>query len=340
LKGQVLSGKNKTLDAKISIVIPVFNRERLLRECLESLARQSLEVWEAIIVDDGSSDGSVAVAEEFAGSDARFRVMTRPVESPKGACACRNVGLREARGKYVIFLDSDDLLAVEALESRASFLEENPGLDFCISGTLVFDHKLGDVSRYRCFPEKTEDSDFMRFLVFDQPWLTTGPTWRREFLRTKKLWWDESLPCWQDWFFHLEALCHTHRYRRLAGSDSGWRRGLSGKISKPGKTNPGDFQGFFSPLEERLDAGKAQGIEVDAVLPVIFDAAVRMPGFSGAVFDYSHRCQFRDYAHGTALRRFLCRSQSLPRRVRGRILKTLRTREASLRHFSAKRVSY
>lgn len=284
---------------------------------------QSYQCWEAIIVDDGSQDQSVSVAREFAALDSRFRQLSRSGDRKKGACSCRNIGLENAEGGLVVFLDSDDLLSPRALEARSSFMACNSHLDFCVSGTSVFDRELGDVSRYRCFPEKTTRSDLFRFLMFDQPWLTTGPTWRTEFLQGEKLTWDEDLSCWQDWFFHLVALNRSQNYLRMSGSDSGWRRGTSGKISQPGKVDPENLRGLFSPLEARLLEAEKNGVSVAEVLPLVYFAAVRMRGYSAAVFDYPHPCRLRDYALATPMRRLLLRANSLPKRVRGLLLKRL-----------------
>lgn len=90
---------------KFSIIIPVYNVAPYLRECLDSVLAQTFTDWEAICVDDGSTDGSGAILDEYAVKDARFRVVHR---ANSGVSAARNEGLGVANGEWVMFLDSDD----------------------------------------------------------------------------------------------------------------------------------------------------------------------------------------------------------------------------------------
>ena len=89
----------------ISVIIPVYNVEPYLEECLQSVAAQTFRDFEAIVVDDGSTDGSGAIAEKFAAQDARFQVVH---QQNKGISATRNTGLDLAKAEFVVFVDSDD----------------------------------------------------------------------------------------------------------------------------------------------------------------------------------------------------------------------------------------
>ena len=95
-----------------SIIIPVYNVESYLRDCLDSVLRQTFSDWEAICVDDGSTDGSSDILADYASRDSRIRVVTQP---NSGLSAARNTGLDHAQGKYILFLDSDDWLSIDAL---------------------------------------------------------------------------------------------------------------------------------------------------------------------------------------------------------------------------------
>src|SRR5690554_5694001 len=102
---------------KISIIIPVFNRQKLIKETLDSVLAQIYENWECIVVDDGSTDETWEVLEQYAKKDARIKIHKRH-RDPKGAPTCRNIGMELSEGEYLIFLDSDDLLAKWALQHR------------------------------------------------------------------------------------------------------------------------------------------------------------------------------------------------------------------------------
>ena len=97
----------------ISVIIPVYNVEKYLRECLDSVLAQTYTCYEVIMVDDGSTDSSGAICDEYAAKDGRFRVIHK---ENGGASTARNAGLANVSGEYVFFLDSDDRIVPEAFE--------------------------------------------------------------------------------------------------------------------------------------------------------------------------------------------------------------------------------
>lgn len=119
---------------KFSIIIPVYNVERFLHDCLESVERQTFGNWEAVCVNDGSTDDSAAILEEFAERDPRFMVVAQP---NGGLSSARNTGIKAATGDYVLFLDSDDWLEDDALEVLAHQLNGEDML--CFSGRRFFE---------------------------------------------------------------------------------------------------------------------------------------------------------------------------------------------------------
>ena len=112
-----------------SVIIPVYNVEKYLRACLDSILDQTFSDWEAVCVNDGSTDGSASILAEYAAKDNRFRVVE---QSNAGLSAARNTGMKHATGDFVLFLDSDDWLETDALEALARNLD---GEDMvCFSG--------------------------------------------------------------------------------------------------------------------------------------------------------------------------------------------------------------
>lgn len=99
--------------AEISVIIPVYNSREFLQEALDSLSSQSFDDFEAIIVDDKSTDNSVEIATEITRKDNRFKLARR--EENGGLSAARNTGIDHASGRFIVFLDSDDMLHHEAL---------------------------------------------------------------------------------------------------------------------------------------------------------------------------------------------------------------------------------
>src|SRR4051795_5122495 len=106
--------------ASIAVVIPVYNGERFLRDAIESVLAQSLPAAEVVVVDDGSSDRSAAVAEGFGPP---VRVLRKP---HRGVSAARNVGVEHSRSDLIAFLDADDRMKPDRLERQAAALAEAP----------------------------------------------------------------------------------------------------------------------------------------------------------------------------------------------------------------------
>lgn len=115
---------------EISVIIPVYNTKRWLSACLDSLLAQTFQDWEAVCVDDGSTDGSAEILAKYAGEDERIRVFQQENGGPASA---RNHGMREVRGEYVAFVDADDEVAPRYLEFMIRGLKQYPqaGLAWC-----------------------------------------------------------------------------------------------------------------------------------------------------------------------------------------------------------------
>ena len=123
----------------VSVIMPVYNAGKYLHECLDSLLAQTLENFEVICVDDGSSDDSPAILSEYAEKDQRFTILT---QDHGGAGAARNLGMSHAKGKHLIFLDSDDRFLPRMLELSVKKAEETDA-DICVFPAQGFDNQSG-----------------------------------------------------------------------------------------------------------------------------------------------------------------------------------------------------
>jgi glycosyltransferase involved in cell wall biosynthesis len=117
---------------RVSVIIPTYNYGRFLADCVGSVLRQSENDLEIIVVDDGSTDNTADVVKSFAG-----KVKYVPQEN-KGLSSARNTGLRHASGEFVQLLDSDDMLGVDAIAAKASFLREHPDATVAVSPSYLF----------------------------------------------------------------------------------------------------------------------------------------------------------------------------------------------------------
>jgi len=119
----------------VSVLIPCFNQGRYLPETLESLIAQTFSDWEALIVDDGSTDDSAAIAERFCARDKRFRLIR---QDNAGVAAARNRAIAESRGQYLLPLDADDRIAPAYLEKAVAELDRDPEIRIVYGGAERF----------------------------------------------------------------------------------------------------------------------------------------------------------------------------------------------------------
>src|SRR5579859_7287264 len=120
----------------VSVIIPAFNAATNIRQTLDSVRAQTHQAFEVIVVDDGSTDNTCAVVEEFVRQDSRFRLIC---QANRGVGDARNAGIREARGKYIAPLDADDFWYPEKLEKQvARLVQGGPeiGLVYCWSDLI------------------------------------------------------------------------------------------------------------------------------------------------------------------------------------------------------------
>lgn len=108
---------------KISVIMPVYNCEKFVGRSIESVQKQTYDNWELLIVDDASKDNSLAVAEQYARSDSRIKIYRMPKN--QGVSACRNLAVEKSQGRFIAFLDSDDLWSVNKLDHQLKFMQEH-----------------------------------------------------------------------------------------------------------------------------------------------------------------------------------------------------------------------
>ncbi len=219
----------------VSIIIPTHNRGDLLMQTVASVRAQTMGDFEAMIVDDHSTDDTQTQLAPILNDDPRFRLINVP-DKRSGAQAARNIGIEQSTGDYIILLDSDDLLAPHCLEQRIAFMRDHPQLDFAVTPCECFLSAPGDLKLLWNIETKTRDLD--RFLAVDVPWQTTSPIWRRAAIE-KLLPWPEDVPVAQDWDFHIRALLAGLNYARFGTTDHYWRRPAADRESiGKNATNP------------------------------------------------------------------------------------------------------
>ena len=215
---------------KLSVIIPCFNAERYLSECLDSVLAQREADFEVLIIDDGSRDGTLAIAQAYSSRDARVTALR---QENAGVCAARNLGLDRARGEWVTFVDADDLLVPDAFSAMLAAADEATDMVVCAHET--FDG-AGNTQRFqpetRWFALDTERKRravALRLIEGDSVLnIMCNKLHRRALIEREGLRLMPGLALAEDALFNLEAaLCGreiryvnrvTYRYRMHAAS--------------------------------------------------------------------------------------------------------------------------
>lgn len=153
----------------VSIIMPVYNAEAHLKEAVESILNQDYRNIEFIIIDDGSTDNSSNIIDEYAKRDARIVVIRR---ENRGIAASLNEGVDRASGDYVARMDSDDIALKHRISTEVKFLEKNGEIDFC--GSNVYINSFDNIRKYPLSGE-----DISKFLYFGNAFAHPTIMWKR-----------------------------------------------------------------------------------------------------------------------------------------------------------------
>jgi glycosyltransferase involved in cell wall biosynthesis len=194
----------------VSIIIPTYNRAHLISETLDSVLTQTYPNWECIIVDDGSTDHTKIVVEEYVNKDTRFQYHQRPNGKAKGANACRNYGFELSEGEYINWFDDDDVMHKDKLLIQIKALKES-SYNFSVCQSLVFENSIDNIIALRS-SNITSDDVFYDYLRQKIMWMTPSSIWKKSFLKTFEHIFDEELQAAQEWEFHCRVLSRCKDY--------------------------------------------------------------------------------------------------------------------------------
>lgn len=184
---------------KISIIIPVYNRELLIVETFFSIKNQTYSNFECLFIDDGSTDNSFLKLNELIANDNRFKAFERSDQFSKGPSGCRNMGIGKATGDFVQFFDSDDLMHEKHLELK---IEEatSQNADLVVCQLLEF---YSDKPEEKFGLNKIDDNgDLINHLNGNADYYMPCPMWRYELIKNSNF--KEGLHIFEDLIFNLE----------------------------------------------------------------------------------------------------------------------------------------
>lgn len=220
--------------AFFSIIIPVYNKKEYLEQCFDSLSQQTFDDWEAIVVDDGSTDGSGYVCDNWAQRNPKFKVLH---QSNSGVSAARNKALELAQGQYVQFTDADDWLKEEALDAAFSSLRRYNYPDLLIFGYIKVneDGTAQSVAPAHCGPVNRKF--FFKDLIKKQKLngvygSVCNKFIKRDLLKRNKILF-QRYTLLEDYDFFLDAYYHSERIAEEQSAVYCYRQKAANSTSSP-----------------------------------------------------------------------------------------------------------
>ena len=206
--GERLSLRRKKMnDILFSIIVPCYNIEKYVDQCIESVVAQSYLNWELILVDDKSTDLTVEKIQVWSDKDSRIRLYKK---EHSGLPATRNEGLKHIRGDYVCLLDGDDYWDSNHLNNLLEIINKFPA-DMIIQNqhTNVYDGYSEDIILFSQNEKEKEPLDVVFSLKNKLPASAVLTVYKKHFLDNNKIWYNEKLNCSEDLDFFLNAISHN-----------------------------------------------------------------------------------------------------------------------------------
>lgn len=190
---------------KVSIIIPTYNRAHLIKQTLKSVQAQTFSSWECLIIDDGSTDDTQYVLKTFLEEDERIKYFKRDLTHQKGPSGCRNQGLDLAKGEFLIFFDSDDIVHPRVLEICLDLLDSED-LEYCrFNKTPFWGDWNGHFDEVTKFKSQYLDRDVITAMVTNQlPFACCTVMWRRKAIASKRF--NEDLSYAEEWEYYTRLL--------------------------------------------------------------------------------------------------------------------------------------
>ena len=210
----------------VSVIIPTYNRGALIRETLESVRAQVYRPIEVIVVDDGSTDNTRSVVDDFAASVAAGLTVRYFFQTNQGATVARNRGLVESRGEFIQFLDSDDLLRPHKLSDQVHVMRREPEVQYVFSMWEYFNPDGTQCPKWQ--PEFSRARESLIDLMLGKAPRYTAPLWTATGLYRRSLClqvgpWDAAFKNGDDIIYNLRVLLLGVSYRYLAVTHSLYR---------------------------------------------------------------------------------------------------------------------
>lgn len=248
----------------VSIVLPVYNYGNYIGAAIESIVNQSFKRWELVVINDGSTDNSRNIVESF--SDSRIKLFNR---EHHGLVTASNFGMKRARGKYVVRMDADDIMAHLRLEEQVGYMEQNPEIGVLGTNVVKIDREE-NITGFIVYPERNE---ILRRILFRRNTLCHSSVLIREKVIREIGFYDERFRYAHDYELWLR-IPKKYKFENLGKFLHAWRINPQG-ISKNKETRQLKFV-----IKAKIKAIKEGNLPLWSLVFIVKDLLVLViPGF-------------------------------------------------------------
>lgn len=268
---------------QLSIIIPVYNAEKYLNSCIDSILEQSFENFELLLIDDGSNDSSGLICDSYAKKDNRVKSFHLVNGGPSKA---RNFGIKKAAGEYIEFVDADDQLSNDSLQA-ISICAQRYHPDMILAGSEIWDsdkkesvvkpgkHGIIDIQNYLRSITPKSKSVLLHYI-----W---NKWYRRDILENNHLFFDENEKLGEDFIFNCRYLCYSNIHFALEQTLYIYFRRNNGSLSA--KFNPDELQRRRKMDSSFFKLYKHYGLEDCSLLTHQMVGAITLTSIRG-IFGY------------------------------------------------------
>lgn len=215
----------------VSIIVPVYNSSKYLDECINSIISQSFTDFEVLLVDDGSTDNSYEICNNYSSHDTRIKLYYK---GNGGVSSARNFAINKVKGTYITFIDSDDFIKESCLKNMVDNINDN--VDLIQSGLIFFDNTTRHILRSEILPEHNMLSRSIPsecFIIATLPLITSpvSKLYRASIIKDNNIFFNESLSYGEDRDFNLRYIQNIRTAKSISDCGYLYRKEISNSLS-------------------------------------------------------------------------------------------------------------
>lgn len=249
----------------ISVIVPIYNAQKHINNCIESILRQNYNKFELILVDDGSTDLTKSILENYSKKYSQIKLITK---DNGGVSSARNIGIKHATGEWITFVDADDMLSSNYLSNLIKPIAEFPSIELIISGYKNVNSKNHEITQEVIYNRKYSTNAiecfFYNLNIFHfYPFFPYSKLYKTSIIKNHNIYFDEKMSLGEDRTFILQYLSNINNLMVIDSCDYSIMSAIDNQSLSSKKRSPYDYyQNFKSSYEALIAFFKKKPIHI------------------------------------------------------------------------------